>query len=59
MGRPYHAEGHPILNKWKKMTPEQRQEFVNRRKEHFGRGGFFGGRNFDFDADENMPKNHE
>ena len=59
MKRHHHAERHPILNKWMKMTPEQRQEFVNKRKEHFGRGGFFGGRSFDFDADENTPKNNE
>ena len=59
MRRPHHAEGHPILNKWMKMTPEQRQEFINKRKEHFGKCGFFGGRNFDFDANENTPKNNE
>jgi len=49
----------PIHDKWMKMTPEQRKEFVNKRREHFGRGGFFGGQNFDFETDENTSKNHE
>ena len=49
-----------IHEKWMKMTPEQRQEFVNRRREHFGKGGFFGRANFDsFATDENTPKEHE
>jgi len=39
-----------IREKWEQMTPEQRKEFVNKRREHFGRGEFFGGRNFDFDT---------
>jgi len=49
----------PVHDKWMKMTPEQRHEFISKRKERFGRGGFFGGRQFDLDAEENMPKNHE
>ena len=57
--RKHHAGGHPILNKWKNMTPGQRQEFVRKRREHFGRGDFFGGRGFDFETDENTSKNHE
>ena len=55
----HHAGGHHILNKWMKMTPEQRKEFVHKRREHFGRGDFCGKRDFDFDADENTSKNHE
>jgi len=55
----HHVGGHPILNKWMKMTPEQRKEFVRKRREHFGRGDFFGEGNFDFGADENTSKNHE
>ena len=49
-------ERHPVFHKWMKMTPEQRQEFVNKRREHFGRGGFFG-EQFDFGKD--TPKNNE
>jgi len=49
-----------IREKWLKMTPEQRKEFINKRMEHFAGGGFFGERNFDFDADKNAPKDdHE
>jgi len=33
----------PIHDKWMKMTPEERKEFLKRRKE-FGFGGPFGGR---------------
>jgi len=49
----------PIHDKWMKMTPEQREKFIQKRKEHFGKGGFFRGGNFNFDADENTSKNHE
>ena len=49
-----------IHEKWMKMTPEQREEFVNKRKEHFGRGRFFSKPDFDtFMADENSPKENE
>jgi len=58
MGRGMHGRN-PVREKWLKMTPEQRKEFINRRMEHFAGGGFFGGRNFDFDADKNTPKDHE
>ena len=54
----FHA-GHHMREKWMKMTPEQRQEFVSKRMEHFDKGGFFGGRNFDFGTDENTSQNHE
>ena len=49
----------PIHDKWMIMTPEQREKFIQKRKEHFVRDGFFEGRNFDFDADENKSKHHE
>ena len=35
-----HKHHNPIHDKWKKMTPEQRREFVNQRK-HFGFGNPF------------------
>ncbi|KAA6313072.1 hypothetical protein EZS27_036098 [termite gut metagenome] len=45
----------PIREKWEKMTPEERTEFIKKRNE-FGRGfghgyghDFFGARGFDFD----------
>ncbi|KAA6321895.1 hypothetical protein EZS27_028507 [termite gut metagenome] len=49
----------PIREKWEKMTPEERNEFIKKRNE-FGHGfrhghghDFFGARGFDFD---NEPK---
>jgi hypothetical protein len=38
----------PIREKWMKMSPEQRKEFINRRRE-FGFGGPFGRRDFRMD----------
>ena len=40
----------PIHDKWKKMTDEQRKEFISRRREHMHGGHFFGG-GIDFDDD--------
>jgi len=57
-GRMKHGKHH-FREKWMKMTPEQRQEFVNKRREHFCRGDFFGGRNYDFEPDESESKNNE
>ena len=51
----HHAEHH-MRKKWMKMTPEERQEFVRRRKEHFGNGDFFGGH---FNADKTTPEERE
>ena len=51
----HHAEHH-MRKKWMKMTPEERQEFINKRKEHFGKGDFFGGH---FHAGENSPEEQE
>ena len=49
-----------LREKWQKMTPEERKEFVKRQREHFGKSGFFGRHGFDpFATDENMPKEHE
>ena len=45
-----------IREKWMKLSPEQKQEFIKKRMEHFGRGGFFGGY---FNAEENPPKEQE
>ena len=47
---------HHLREKWQKMTPEQRKEFVNKRREC----GFCNRPNFDtFATDENPPKEHE
>ena len=42
---------HHIREKWMKMTPEQRKEFVKNRREHFSRGEFF--------MDEDTPKEQD
>ncbi len=50
------AHSNPIHEKWMKMSPEERKEFINRRKQ-FGFGGPFGrGR---FDIDDNGESNKE
>jgi hypothetical protein len=46
-----------IRKKWMQMTPEQRQEFINKRMKHFNRGDFFGER--DFDSDAKTSQNNE
>ena len=49
-----------LREKWMKMTPEQREEFINRRRKHFSRGGFFCRPDFDpFATGEDTPKEHE
>jgi hypothetical protein len=53
-----HGRNH-IREKWLKMTPEERKEFVNRRREQFSRGDFFGRSGFPFEEDENTQKAHE
>jgi len=64
--RKFRGFGHKnaIREKWMNMTPEQRKEFVNRRKEHmcggkFGRRPFFGGRDFDFENADFDKKDNE
>ena len=54
-----HGRNH-LREKWIKMTPEERKEFINKRREHFGRSGFGGRPNFDrFATDENSSKDKE
>ncbi|WP_281227094.1 hypothetical protein [Flavobacterium aquiphilum] len=53
-----------IREKWMNMTPEERKEFISKRKEHmcggrFGRGHFFGGRDFDFESADFDKKDNE
>lgn len=47
-GRMGHMHENPMHEKWRKMTPEQREEFINKRR-RFG-GGPFGRKDF-FDRD--------
>ena len=42
---------HHIREKWMKMTPEERKEFVKNRREHFAEGEFF--------IDENTPEEQD
>ncbi|MDR0865348.1 MAG: hypothetical protein LBO74_10530 [Candidatus Symbiothrix sp.] len=53
----FHSHINPIREKWEKMTPEERKEFINKRHEFsrrgFKRGNFFDASCFDFD---NEPK---
>ena len=42
-----HGMRNNLREKWQQMTPEQRKEFVRKRREHVGRGGFFGAPEFD------------
>ncbi|GHV56663.1 hypothetical protein FACS1894182_03680 [Bacteroidia bacterium] len=53
-----HSHPNSIREKWMKMTPQERKEFIHKRHEHSRRGGchrgdFFGENRFDFD---NEPK---
>lgn len=57
-----HGHDNPIREKWMKMSPEERKEFINRRREHthggpFGRQSFF--RGGEFDAGSNPEKGNE
>lgn len=67
-GRMGHGMGgeNPIHAKWMKMTPEEREQFVKKRKAHmmhgglFGRPGFFGGCDFSQETEKlNSQKNNE
>lgn len=50
--------GNPIRDKWQKMTPEEREEFINKRRAHM-HGGRFGSCGFNFDAGDHSPKENE
>ena len=55
--RRHHHGGNPVHDKWMKMTPEQREEFISRRRTHFfGRGHFFADEDSGFNDGENTPK---
>lgn len=47
-GGMHHGQNNPIREKWMKMSPEERKEFVNRRREFFmNKRGHWGGNPFD------------
>ncbi|MDR1201429.1 MAG: hypothetical protein LBL58_07365 [Tannerellaceae bacterium] len=48
----------PIREKWMKMTPEQREEFINKRH-RFGFGGPFGRDSFDRTEHEEQARESE
>ena len=57
-------EGNPFRAKWEKMSPEERKDFINKRKKFgfgdpFGRDGFFNERNFDRNNGSETPKENE
>jgi hypothetical protein len=57
----FEGPDNPIREKWMKMSPEERKEFINKRREHF-HGGPFGRQDFfrgGFDNDSDTRKDHE
>ena len=61
-GRMHHHRN-AIREKWMSMTPDERKEFAKRRKEHmfgdrFGRRGFFGNRDTNFERENFDEKNN-
>ena len=63
-GMPGGKEGNPFRAKWEKMSPEERKDFINKRKKFgfggpFGRDGFFNERNFDRNNGSETPKENE
>lgn len=51
----HHAHNNPMHEKWMKMTPEERREFINKRR-RFGGGPFGGNGFFDRDCCDRNPK---
>ena len=63
-GMPGGKEGNPFRAKWEKMSPEERKDFINKRRKFgfggpFGRDGFFNERNFDRNNGSETPKENE
>jgi hypothetical protein len=56
-GRGMHHKQNKFREKWMQMTPEERQKFVNRRKEQYDKGQFWGNPHFDpFATEENTSR---
>lgn len=59
MAHGMHGGGmNPIHKKWMKMTPEQRKEFIRKRRQ-FGFGHPFGGEHFDMEENEEQGRGYE
>ena len=59
IGKHFHHHRHnPMHDKWLKMTPEQREQFINKRK-HFGFGHFFDKENFDWNEHQKAEKRND
>ncbi|MDR2040324.1 MAG: hypothetical protein LBQ60_20605 [Bacteroidales bacterium] len=63
-GGMFHHHKNPIREKWMKMTPEQREEFIRRRREFgfgrsFGKEDFFSREYCGTDAKEEPRKSNE
>jgi hypothetical protein len=58
-GKGMHNMQNNIREKWLKMTPEERKQFVNDRREQFNRDNFFGRQNHPFATGENTRKENE
>jgi len=52
----YMHRRHRLPEKWLKMTPEERKDFIRKKREHIVRGDFHGLANHVFGFDENLPK---
>jgi len=51
--------GHHLTEKWLKMTPEERKEFIRKKREHIARCDFYGLANHVFGTDDNVPKDKD
>ncbi len=58
MDHHHHGMGNPMHEKWMKMTPEQRREFIEKRRK-FGFGGHFGRDRSEMDEQEEPRKENE
>jgi hypothetical protein len=51
--------GNPLREKWSKMTPEQRKDLINQRKEIFGKFHHGCHHGFDFETQDKPNKENE
>jgi hypothetical protein len=58
MGGGMHDRNNPSHEKWMKMTPEQRREFINKRR-RFGFGHPFNWKHFDMEEHPEQSKENE
>jgi len=58
MKHAHHHHHNDIRKKWMNMTPEQRQRFIDKRRQ-FGFGGHFEREYFDMDVHEDTGKEND